>query len=153
MTGDAFLHRWNNGLGHARRNRGSSLKPDVYNNCSWLPLALFRNEDQNQVMFIYFAVNLHKYHPTASLPAQSFAYISIAPNARPSSATLLSPAESTPSKPAAHSTALPIAHLLNAPAVASSPATPYPQPNKILSASTLFATTAHPSDLAAAGTS
>jgi len=94
-----------------------------------------------------------KHQPTANLPAQSFAYISKAPNALPSSATLLSPAESTPSNPAAHSTARPIAHRLSAPAVASNAATPYPQSNKILSASTLFATTAQPKLRAAAGTS
>jgi hypothetical protein len=97
--------------------------------------------------------DIHYPYPTANLPAQSIALINKAPNALPSSATLLSPAESILSNPAAHKTALPIAHRLRAPAVANIAATPYPQPRRILSASTLFATTAHPNDLAAAGTS
>jgi hypothetical protein len=55
--------------------------------------------------------------------------------------------------PAAQSTALPTAHLDMAPTMVRKAATEYPQSNKILSASTLFATTAQPSDRAAAGTS
>src|SRR5699024_9411806 len=83
-----------------------------------------------------------------STPSHSSASHSPAPQ----SALIPNPS-STPSIPTAANTALPTPHLASAPTPANNAATPYEQPSKILSASTLLATTAQPRERAAAGTS
>lgn len=92
-------------------------------------------------------------YPKPNLPPHSLPNSTTAHSAFPSAATPESPTVSTPSKPTSQSIPLPTIHLLIAPTVASIAAVPYPQSSSIFKASTLFATTAHPKLLAAAGTS
>ncbi|KAM0126825.1 hypothetical protein ACHAPC_010391 [Botrytis cinerea] len=107
---------------------------------------------------INFIINLLLFftflnQPKPNLPPHSLPNSTTAQSAFPSAATPESPTVSTPSKPTAQSIPLPTIHLLIAPTVANIAAVPYPQSSKIFKASTLFATTAHPKLLAAAGTS
>ncbi|KAJ8062084.1 hypothetical protein OCU04_009861 [Sclerotinia nivalis] len=105
-------------------------------------------------IYVHFIVYLNTpSHPNPNLPPHSLPNSTSAHSAFPSAATPESPTVSTPSKPIAQSIPLPTIHLLIAPTVASIAAVPYPQSSSIFSASTLFATTAHPKLLAAAGTS
>src|SRR5271168_271003 len=97
-----------------------------------------REEDSIEVTFQNYI------YPNASLLPHSLPISSNAHNAFPSAATPLSPTPSMPSNPTAHKMPLPTSHLDIAPTLAMMAAGIYPQSSKIFSASTLFATTAHP---------
>jgi hypothetical protein len=98
-------------------------------------------------------LNIYPHYPRPNLPPHSLPNSTTAHNAFPSAATPESAIVSTPSKPTTQRIPLPTIHLLIAPTVAKIAAVPYPQSNRIFKASTLFATTAQPRLLAAAGTS
>jgi hypothetical protein len=98
-------------------------------------------------------LDVYPHYPRPYLPPHSLPNSTTAHNAFPSAATPESAIVSTPSKPTTQRIPLPTIHLLIAPTVAKIAAVPYPQSNRIFKASTLFATTAQPKLLAAAGTS